>query len=259
MLIIIFLIVFSTTIYIIVPLSYLFYGVINFSIFFFTFVILFTHNERLKYLKKHSNSKFVFFYFKTILILFPIILFSVIFIFFYLILLFYLVPNASLFFDLFPRTVLAKIEYTKIKWLSLIYVLIINFLLSSLFFFLLIKGSKQKILGYFVVFSVIFLFDGGFFINFNLDKETLSSYGTKKFIKEFHFNFSTMIKFINPYFWINMFSSTIFLTFDPFINFSEFHMNINDVYSVCQLFIPLLFIFILFIYLLIYDKFSKKL
>ena len=76
----------------------------------------------------------------------------------------------------------------------------INFILSILLFFALGNINQQKIIAIFVFFAIIFLFDGGFFLNFNIDKKNVSNFNTKKFINSYDFSFITLIKFIDPYF-----------------------------------------------------------
>ncbi len=90
---------------------------------------------------------------------------------------------------------------------------------------------------------ILDLFCGGYFVNFSLNHTNFNDYGLK--IINFTDNkVMNVVNFINPFYWINILSCTIFYTDGIFADYSIFSVNKNDWVSYTQFVVPIFYFFI---------------
>lgn len=241
-------IILISLLYSFVPIGYLSYGIFNFCQVFLLISILFVNKEILEYFRKRSTSDIIFYsmlLFSMILFMIPIGIFTI----FNLIIYQILFNSASLISTIFTNMP-TIIEWSFVNWYSVAYIFFLNIFIVFTLYLIFKDFSKKTLLPIITIFVILYLFVGGFFIGYFINKDNLSVYDTKIIGVSNDLLFLQIIRWLNPFYWINMMSSTLFLTDGIFLNYNIFSLSINDLYSIFSVFAPpfmAIFLFSLFI------------
>ncbi len=231
-------IILISLLYSFIPIGYLTYGVFNFIQVFLLLSILLINVDTINFLKKKSGK---YFYanllFSMILFMIPIAFFIIFTLFVYQL----FIPNASFWSSLLIQMP-TIIQWSLVNWYILAYIYLLNILIIFSLFLLLKDLKKLLLTNIFVIFLIIFLFTGGFFIGFYIDKTGLSSDGVKIINQSDNFFFIKIFSWLNPFYWINAMSSTLFLTSGIFANYNEFSFSLSDLFSFFTIFAPIFFL-----------------
>ncbi len=225
-----------------VPLPMLTFGVMNFTTIFLVVFLLINSKEEIYWIKKNQfTGKNVFFLYS--LLVFILIFFIEVLLIFFAIIVKKVFPN-PLIPQLF-QGIGNNVAWKEVNWFYVFFVFAFNATVAIAFgwFFTSLKLSKFNLLLIFVFIMIIDLFCGGYFINFYLNHQELNEYNLKM-LNFTHNEIIQGIDFINPFFWINILSSTVFYTEGIFADYSIFSVNKNDWISYTQFVIPIFYFFV---------------
>lgn len=228
----------TTLLYGFIPVGYLAFGVFNFIQVTLVLIVLLINVEKLNYFQKHKKDYFYLNLFAAmIFFLIPIGLFIIALIFVYQI----LFDSAGLISSVF-QNMPTIINWSIVNWHIVAYVFFINIVVTFTIFLIFRNFSRRALTSMLLLFTILILFTGGFFINYSININTLSEFGTKIVNLKSKPLIVNLFSWLNPFYWINVMSSTLFVTNGIFANYNEFLFSINDPISFFSIFGPVFFV-----------------